>query len=167
MRIEDCKHGTNWDYLGWKEVGFGYGMQSEWNSTLITKVNQLSVQIHKSSLRRGADTIILNPKNLVLFNSFYNQETQSLHNRYKIVLSEDISLNHIFVCNRTDNTNPQMVVRPVEVGEGEMPEIIVLHERQSTPEEVLQYKRGLCGYIVIENYLDGIEPIKQIKKFTL
>jgi hypothetical protein len=160
MRIEDCKHIGTWDYLGWNNIGrgsdFGYGMQSEWDATIITKVNSLSAQIHKSSFRRGADTIIINPKNLFLFNSFYNQETQSLQNRYKVILNDDISLKHVFVCNRIDNTEPQMLFRPVEVGEGEIPEIMVLHESQCTPEEVLNYKRGLCGYILIENFLDGI-----------
>lgn len=152
--------------MGWTPISDFYA-QLDWNETLITRVNQISAHIHKSSFRRGADTIILNPKNLVLFNSSYDQETQSLRNRYKIVLNEDISLNHIFVCNRTDNTNPQMVVRPVEVGEGEIPEIMVLHERQCTPEEVLEYKRNLCGYIEIQNYNEGIEPVKNIKKFKL
>jgi hypothetical protein len=60
-----------------------------------------------------------------------------------------------------------MVVRPVEVGDGEIPEIMVLHERQCTPEEVLEYKRNLCGYIEIQNYNEGIEPVKNIKKFKL
>jgi|688.fasta_scaffold562817_2 hypothetical protein len=166
MNIEDCKHSTSWDYLGWTPFSDFYG-QLNWNETLITMVNQISAHIHKSSFRRGADTIIINPKNLILFNSFYDQETQSLRNRYKIVLNDDISLNHIFVCNRTDNTNPQMVVRPVEVGDGEIPEIMVLHERQCTPEEVLEYKRNLCGYIEIQNYNEGIEPVKNIKKFKL
>jgi hypothetical protein len=167
VRIEDCKHNVTWDYLGWGDLGYNDYLQSGWNRTLITKINIISQQIHRSSIRRGADTVIMNPKNLVLFNSSYDQETQSLRNRYKIVLNEDISLNHIFVCNRTQNTNPQMVVRPVEVAEGEMPEIMVLHERQCTPEEVLEYKRNLCGYIEIQNYNEGIEPVKNIKKFKL
>ncbi len=166
MNIEDCKHSTSWDYLGWTPISDFY-VQLDWNETLITKVNQISAHIHKSSFRRGADTIILNPKNLALFNSSYDQETQSLRNRYKIVLNEYISLNHIFVCNRTQNTNPQMVVRPVEVGDGEIPEIMVLHERQCTPEEVLEYKRNLCGYIEIQNYGDVIKPVKNMKKFKL
>jgi hypothetical protein len=166
MNIEDCKHSTSWDYLGWGFISDFYG-QSDWNKTLITRVNQISAHIHKSSFRRGADTIILNPKNLVLFNSFYEQETQSLSSRYKIVLNEDISLNHIFVCNRTDNTQPQLVVRLDQVSEGNVPEIMFLHERQCTPEEVLEYKKGLCGYIEIQNYGDVIKPVKNIKKFKL
>jgi hypothetical protein len=44
---------------------------------------------------------------------------------------------------------------------------MVLHERQCTPEEVLEYKRNLCGYIEIQNYNEGIEPVKNIKKFKL
>ena len=50
-----------WDYNGWRKSS-SYAnpyTQKDWNQTLITKVNQLSAQIHKSTLRGGANFIIV------------------------------------------------------------------------------------------------------------
>ena len=163
MRIEDCKHSVTWDYLGW---GYNDYLQSGWNRTLITKINIVSQQIHRSSIRRGADTVIMNPKLIELLSEYY--DGNSLINRCKVEFDESMDLNIIFICNRTDNTIPQMVIRSVEVGDGEIPEIMVLHERQCTPEEVLEYRRGLCGYVTIQNYYDNnLIPRKNIKKLKL
>jgi hypothetical protein len=61
-----------------------------------------------------------------------------------------------------------MVVRSVRANESERPEVMVLHERQCTPEEVLEYKKGLCGYITIQNYYsNSMNPRKNIKKLKL
>ena len=52
-----------WDYNGWKRTasdgGFNAYTQKEWNQTLITRINQLSAQIHKSTLRGGANFIVV------------------------------------------------------------------------------------------------------------
>ena len=166
MRIEDCKHSVTWDYLGWGDLGYNDYLQSGWNRTLITKINIVSQQIHRSSIRRGADTVIMNPKLIELLSEYY--DGNSLINRCKVEFDESMDLNIIFICNRTDNTIPQMVIRSVEVGDGEIPEIMVLHERQCTPEEVLEYRRGLCGYVTIQNYYDNnLIPRKNIKKLKL
>lgn len=161
MSIEDCKHSVDWDYLGWHDIG-----QEEWNKTIIKKINQVSQQIHCSSIRRGADTVIMNPKLIGLLVEYY-RDGNALLNRYKVEFDEFMDLDIIFVCNRTDNTTPQMVLRSVEV-ENEIPEIMILHERQCTPEEVLEYKRGLCGYVRIQNYYsNNMNPRKKIKKLKL
>ncbi len=166
MRIEDCKHSVTWDYLGWGDLGYNDYLQSGWNRTLITKINIVSQQIHRSSNRRGADTVIMNPKLIELLSEYY--DGNNLINRCKVEFDESMDLNIIFVCNRTDNTIPQMIIRSVEVGEGEIPEIMVLHERQCTPAEVLEYRRGLCGYVTIQNYYDNnMTPRKNIKKLKL
>lgn len=166
MRIEDCKHSVTWDYLGWGDLGYNDYLQSGWNRTLITKINIVSQQIHRSSIRRGADTVIMNPKLIELLSEYY--DGNNLINRCKVEFDESMDLNIIFICNRTDNTIPQMVIRSVEVGDGEIPEIMVLHERQCTPEEVLEYRRGLCGYVTIQNYYDNnLIPRKNIKKLKL
>jgi hypothetical protein len=50
-----------WDYAGWRKsssVANPY-TQKDWNQTLITKINQLSAQIHKSTLRGGANFIVV------------------------------------------------------------------------------------------------------------
>jgi hypothetical protein len=50
-----------WDYNGWRKASTSSSpyTQKDWNQTLITKVNQLSAQIHKSTLRGGANFIVV------------------------------------------------------------------------------------------------------------
>jgi hypothetical protein len=166
MNIGDCKHTTIWDYTGWQNMTDMDDIQPEWNKTLITRINQVSTQIHRSSLRRGGDTVIMNPKLIELLSEYYYDN--GLLNRYRVELDESMDLDIIFVCNRTDNTTPQMVVRSVRANESEIPEVMVLHERQCTPEEVLEYKKSLCGYITIQNYYsNSMNPRKNIKKLKL
>jgi hypothetical protein len=60
-----------WDYNGWKRAASGGGFnaytQKEWNQTLITKVNQISAQIHKSTLRGGANFIVVSSEVSAIF----------------------------------------------------------------------------------------------------
>ena len=60
-----------WDYNGWKRANSGGGFnaytQKEWNQTLITKVNQVSAQIHKSTLRGGANFIVVSSEVSAIF----------------------------------------------------------------------------------------------------
>jgi hypothetical protein len=50
-----------WDYNGWRKASTSSSpyTQKDWNQTLITKVNQTSAQIHKSTLRGGANFIVV------------------------------------------------------------------------------------------------------------
>jgi hypothetical protein len=49
-----------WDYNGWKRLPNNNGYtQKDWNQTLITAINQISAQIHKSTLRGGANFIVV------------------------------------------------------------------------------------------------------------
>lgn len=50
-----------WDYNGWRrQAGFSTNYtQKDWNQTLMTKINQLSAQIHKATLRGGANFIVV------------------------------------------------------------------------------------------------------------
>ena len=50
-----------WDYNGWRKASSAASpyTQKEWNQTLITRVNQISAQIHKSTLRGGANFIVV------------------------------------------------------------------------------------------------------------
>jgi len=59
-----------WDYNGWKRTssgGFNAYTQKEWNQTLITKINQISAQIHKSTLRGGANFIVVSSEVSAIF----------------------------------------------------------------------------------------------------
>lgn len=59
-----------WDYNGWKKASTAASpyTQKEWNQTLITKVNQVSAQIHKSTLRGGANYIVVSSEISAIFN---------------------------------------------------------------------------------------------------
>ena len=58
-----------WDYNGWRKATNAAApyTQKEWNQTLITKLNQLSAQIHKSTLRGGANFIVVSSEISAIF----------------------------------------------------------------------------------------------------
>ena len=58
-----------WDYNGWRKATSAASpyTQKDWNQTLITKVNQISAQIHKSTLRGGANFIVVSSEISAIF----------------------------------------------------------------------------------------------------
>jgi len=74
--LRDLRKGAawnlKWDYNEWKYGGSsgatlqGY-TQKDWNQTLITKINQLSAQIHKTTLRGGANWIVVSSEVSAVF----------------------------------------------------------------------------------------------------
>jgi hypothetical protein len=72
--LRDLRKGAawnlRWDYNGWKRlssVGAVPYTQKDWNQTLITAINQLSAQIHKSTLRGGANWIVVSSEISAIF----------------------------------------------------------------------------------------------------
>lgn len=55
---------SRWDYNGWQRLATTSTVytQKDWNQTLMTKINQISAQIQKSTLRGGANFIIVSPE---------------------------------------------------------------------------------------------------------
>jgi hypothetical protein len=58
-----------WDYNGWRKASTTASpyTQKDWNQTLITRVNQTSAQIHKSTLRGGANFIVVSSEISAIF----------------------------------------------------------------------------------------------------
>jgi hypothetical protein len=57
-----------WDYNGWKRLSQTTAYtQKEWNQTLITAINQISAQIHKSTLRGGANFVVVSSEVSAIF----------------------------------------------------------------------------------------------------
>lgn len=58
-----------WDYNGWRKASTSANpyTQKDWNQTLITKINQISAQIHKSTLRGGANFIVVSSEISAIF----------------------------------------------------------------------------------------------------
>lgn len=65
--LRDLRRGAawtaKWDYNGLrKQTNQYHGTQKDWNQTLVMKINQISAQIHKSTLRGGASWIVVSPE---------------------------------------------------------------------------------------------------------
>ena len=71
--LRDLRKGAawdlRWDYNGWKRFTAGQApyTQKDWNQTLITAINQISAQIHKSTLRGGANWIVCSSEVSAIF----------------------------------------------------------------------------------------------------
>jgi len=70
--LRDLRKGAawnlRWDYNGWRRLDKTTSYtQKDWNQTLITAINQLSAQIHKSTLRGGANWIVVSSEVSAIF----------------------------------------------------------------------------------------------------
>lgn len=70
--LRDLRRGAawtaRWDYNGLRKgTNTYYGVQKDWNQTLVTKINQISAQIHKSTLRGGASWVVVSPEVSAVF----------------------------------------------------------------------------------------------------
>ena len=73
--LRDLRKGAawhaKWDYNEWKYGNQGASYvgytQKDWNQTLLTKINQLSAQIHKTTLRGGANWIVVSSEVSAVF----------------------------------------------------------------------------------------------------
>jgi hypothetical protein len=70
--LRDLRRGAawtaRWDYNGLRKgTNTYYGVQKDWNQTLITKINQISAQIHKATLRGGASWVVVSPEVSAVF----------------------------------------------------------------------------------------------------
>ena len=62
---------ARWDVNGWRRMAaFSTNYtQKDWNQELVTKINQISAQIHKSTLRGGANFIVVSSEISALFDN--------------------------------------------------------------------------------------------------
>lgn len=96
---------ARWDYNGWQRLGTTSTVytQKDWNQTLMTKINQLSAQIQKATLRGGANIIVVSAEVSAVLNDLeyfhvsdasaesleYNmgiEKIGSLQGRYQVIV---------------------------------------------------------------------------------
>ena len=70
--LRDLRKGAawnlRWDYNGWRRISQTTSYtQKDWNQTLMTAVNQLSAQIHKATLRGGANFVVVSSEVSAVF----------------------------------------------------------------------------------------------------
>jgi len=94
--LRDLRKGAawsaKWDYNGWKYGGNnGNTLQSytqkDWNQTLVTKINQISAQIHKTTLRGGANWIVISSEVSAVFDDleyFHVSNAQPEQDQYNM-----------------------------------------------------------------------------------
>jgi hypothetical protein len=73
--LRDLRKGAawqlRWDYNGWRKSSSAANpyTQKDWNQELITRVNQVSAQIHKATLRGGANFIVVSSEISAIFDN--------------------------------------------------------------------------------------------------
>jgi len=96
---------ARWDYNGWQRLATTSTVytQKDWNQTLMTKINQISAQIQKSTLRGGANWIVVSAEISAVLNDLeyfhvtdanaeadqYNmgiEKIGSLQGRYQVIV---------------------------------------------------------------------------------
>lgn len=69
--LRDLKRGAawvlRWDFNGWRNQGSQKYTEKEWKQTLVTRINQISAQIHKSTLRGGANFLVVSSEVSAIF----------------------------------------------------------------------------------------------------
>ena len=125
----------NWDYNGWKPfapIESSY-TQNDWNQTLITRINQISAQINRSSYKGGANAIIMNNQVLKLVKglAYYDSNTKMLSGRYKIYTDDSITENIIYVYYEDYPMAPLFLEDVRDDDDTKPSETLVIHENSS------------------------------------
>ena len=90
---------ARWDVNGWRKIT-GYSTnytQKDWNQELFTKINQVSAQIHKSTLRGGANFIVVSSEISALFDNlefFHVSDASAESDQYNMGIERVGSLNN-------------------------------------------------------------------------
>lgn len=140
-------HIEEWDLRGWMGIEEPTPhAQREWNKTLLNKIMTISNKIHQSSLRGGADTIIVHPDLEVLFHpDHYDDFRKKLMDKFNVILDPTVDRNRIELNNRGLLEDLQFIPFRTE-NEIEFKPISSI-----TEDEVIKYIEGLIGFIIIEN----------------
>ena len=100
--LRDLRKGApwqaRWDVNGWRRMAAfsTHYTQKDWNQELMTKINQISAQIHKSTLRGGANFIVVSSEISALFDNleyFHVSDASAESDQYNMGIERIGSLN--------------------------------------------------------------------------
>jgi hypothetical protein len=142
-------HIVEWDLRGWMGAHEPTpNAQRDWNKTLISSINLISSKIHQSSLRGGADTIILHPDlEIILHPDVYDDHTKKLMGM-DVILDPTMEKDRIEINNRKALEDLRLI--PV-IRENDEAMIEFKPITSFSEEEVIKYIEGLVGFVIIEN----------------
>jgi hypothetical protein len=107
--LRDLRKGApwqaRWDVNGWRRMAaFSTNYtQKDWNQELMTKINQISAQIHKSTLRGGANFIVVSSEVSALFNNleyFHVSDASAESDQYNMGIEKIGSLSGCYTVYR-------------------------------------------------------------------
>ena len=106
--LRDLRRGaawtTRWDYNGLRKgTNTYYGVQKDWNQTLLTKINQISAQIHKATLRGGASWVVVSPEVSAVFDDleyFHVSNAAPEQDKYNMGIEKIGTLNGRYIVYR-------------------------------------------------------------------
>ena len=88
-----------WDHNGWRKMS-GYSTnytQKDWNQELFTQINRVSAQIHKATLRGGANFIVVSSEISAVFDNlefFHVSDASAEQDQYNMGIERIGSLNN-------------------------------------------------------------------------
>jgi hypothetical protein len=144
-------HIEEWDLRGWMGVEEPTpNAQRDWNKTLISSINLISSKIHQSSLRGGADTIILHPDlEIILHPDVYDDYTKKLMGM-NVILDPTMERDRIEINNRKSLEDLRFIPVITETDDG-VGMVEVKPISSFSEEEVVKYIESLVGFVLIEN----------------
>lgn len=95
---------SRWDYNGWSKHRNSNYTQKEWNQTLVTKINEISAQIHKCNEYGSADTLSVSPEALCVLEDleYFVREGDRMflgrNRNYEIHVNKYMQPNAMIVC---------------------------------------------------------------------
>ena len=149
MKKENCKWKLEWDYNGYDKTKYLYVEQYDWNQTLVTKINQASANICRST-HNCATTLEVNTKTHKLLETleYYDITHHTMGNRYTVIINDDIEDNVIILYHKTEFISKLSK----EKNEDGWYELINIPKTECTIEEVKEYEYICSGYVEILNY---------------
>jgi hypothetical protein len=163
--MENVFWNLEWDYEAYKKGEYSNSpyVQDDWNQTLVTRINQISAQIHTTCLRGPADTIYLNSYLEPIFETlgYYWSRHKILSDRYKIVIDDTLENNLIYIVNKKTLSGPiylpsttkNEVIKDEEDEKiTELGDVSFSPAEEFTQEEVDLFITKLKGIITIQNY---------------
>ena len=153
FHVEKHKWKLRWDYYG---LRYPY-TKEDWNVTLVTKINQISTQIHQATMIGPGNNLMIS-SNLRKFIDYTFGSNYYL-NRYKINFSDNLDDNLVIVYNSNVIKKPYYLEftdeNPIDKDgnpiEGSYKLKLMLFDDLSLEQIEEQYTKG-CGVIKVENY---------------
>lgn len=137
----------NWDLRGWMGIVEPTpNAQRTWNKSLIEKINLVSDKILESSMRYGADTMILHHDLEILFDSeHYDDFRKKLNNVIDVVYDIEVDRGIIQLQSRKGLEDLSLIPSKVDGN------VVMKPLESCSEEEITKHIQGLMGFIVIDN----------------